>query len=60
MSVFLLTRTIKLKLKYILAVRNIFPLGKFMLTYLNLSVISRQAADKEMNQEVSENTRIFI
>lgn len=59
----ILTRTIKLKLKYILAVRNVrnvFPLGKFMFPYLNLFVISRQAADKEMHQEVSENIRTYI
>lgn len=60
MSVFLLKRNIKLKLKYILAVRNVFPLGKFLFTYLNLSVISRQAADKEMHQEVSENIHVYL
>lgn len=31
-----------------------------MLTYLNLSVISRQAADKQMHQEVSENKHTYI
>lgn len=31
-----------------------------MFTYLNLSVISRQAADKQMHQEVSENTHVYL